>query len=83
MPEDNGEQTRKESYTNKYKKHMACSCAQQLVCVDDKFNKPFKTYSRKDAVCNFISSMIGESKYCSDVMKKTFNKELVMTKEEN
>ena len=27
--------------------------------------------------------MIEESKYCSDVMKKYFNKELVMTKEEN
>ena len=27
--------------------------------------------------------MIKESKYCSDVMKKDFNKELVMTKEDN
>ena len=27
--------------------------------------------------------MIEESKYCSDVMKKHFNKELVMTKEYN
>ena len=27
--------------------------------------------------------MIEESKYCSDVMKKHFNKELVMTKKDN
>ena len=27
--------------------------------------------------------MIEESKYCSDVMKKYFNKELAMTKENN
>ena len=27
--------------------------------------------------------MIEESKYCSEVMKKRFNKELVMTKEDN
>ena len=27
--------------------------------------------------------MTGESKYCSDVMNKQFNKELVMTKEDN
>ena len=27
--------------------------------------------------------MIEESKYCSEVMKKHFNKELVMTKEDN
>ena len=31
----------------------------------------------------FIDSMIEESKYCSDVMKKHFNKELAMTKEDN
>ena len=27
--------------------------------------------------------MIEESKYCNDAMKKHFNKELVMTKEDN
>ena len=27
--------------------------------------------------------MIKESKYCSEVMKKHFNKELVLTKEDN
>ena len=37
----------------------------------------------RDAVYNFISSMIEESKYCSDVMKKHFNKEHVMTKKDN
>ena len=31
----------------------------------------------------FISSMTEESKYYSDVMKKLFNKELVMNKEDN
>ena len=36
----------------------------------------------EDAVYNFISSVIEESKYCTDVMKKHFTKELVMTKED-
>ena len=36
-----------------------------------------------DAAYNFISSMIEESKYRSDVMKKHFYKELVMTKKGN
>ena len=31
----------------------------------------------------FINIMIEESKYCSDVIKKHFNKELVITKEHN
>ena len=45
-------------------------------------SKPFKTNLRKDAVYNFINSMIEESKYYNKVMKKHFNKELVMTKKE-
>ena len=31
----------------------------------------------------FISSMNQESKYCSDVMKKHFNKELATTNKDN
>ena len=36
-----------------------------------------------DAVYNFINSMIKGSKYCSEVMKKHFKKELVMTTKDN
>ena len=83
VPEDNGKQNPNESYTNEYLKHVACSYGYKLACVDDKFSKTFKTYLGGDAVYNFISSMIEESKYCSDVMKKHFKKQLVMTKEDN
>ena len=72
-----------ESYTSKYQKHVAFNCGYKLVCVDDKFSKPFKSYLGKDAVYNFISSMIKESEYCSNVMKKIFKKELVTTKKDN
>ena len=68
VPENNGKQNPEESYTSKYQKHIACSYDYKLVCVDDKFSKPFKTYLGKDVVYNFISSMIEESKYCSDVI---------------
>ena len=34
-------------------------------------------------VYNFINSMIEEHTYCSEVMKNHFNKEIVMTKEDN
>ena len=67
---------------NKHQKHITSSYGYKLVCVDDKFSKPFKTYLGKDAVYHFINSMIEESKYCSDVMKKHFNNEVVMTKED-
>ena len=83
VPEDNGKKNPNESCINKYQKHVACRYGYKLVCVDDKFSKPFKSYLGEDAVYNFISSIIEESKYCSNVIKKYFNKELVTTKEEN
>ena len=55
---------------NNYQKNVACSFGCKLVCVDNKFSKPFKSYLGEDAIYNFINSMIEESKYCSDVMKK-------------
>ena len=80
MSEDNVKQNLNESFTNKYQKNVACSYGYQLICVDDKFSKFFKSYLDKDAFYNFISSMIKESNFCSNVMKKHFNKELAMTK---
>ena len=83
VPEVNGKQNPEESYTNKYQKYITCSYGYKSVCVNDKFSKLFKTYFGEDAVYNFINSIIEESEYCSDVIKKYFNKELVMTKEDN
>ena len=70
VSEDNGKQNLEESSKNKYKKYIACSHDYKLVCVDDKFSKPFKTYLDENDIYDFINSMIEESKYCSDVMKK-------------
>ena len=47
MPEDNGKQNPRESYTNNHQKHIACSYGYKLVYVDDKFCKPFKHTSAK------------------------------------
>ena len=40
-------------------------------------------YVVQDAVCNFDNNMIKESKYCNELIKKPFNKELVITKKVN
>ena len=40
-------------------------------------------YLGEDAVFHFFNSIIKESKYCSDVMRKHFKKELLMTKKDN
>ena len=83
MPEGNEKQNQDESYTNKYQKHVVCSYGYNLLCTDDKFNKSFKSYLGEDAGYNFIKSMIEESKYRTDIMKKHFSKKLVMTKEDD
>ena len=83
LTEHDGKQNPNEFYTNKYQKYVARSYDYKLACVDDKCSKPFKSYLGKDAVYNCISSMIEESKYCNDVMKKHFKKELVLTKKDN
>ena len=61
VPEENGNQNPNDSYTNKHQKHVSCSYG-------------YKSYLGEDAVYNYISSMIKENSYCSDVMKKHFNK---------
>ena len=36
------------SYTNEYKKYIACSFGYKLECIDKKFGKPFKLFLHKD-----------------------------------
>ena len=82
VSEDNGNQNPHEPYTNKYQKHVAYSYEYKLICIDDKFSKPFKSYLGEYAVYNLLAA-IKESKYCGDIIKKHFNKELLITKEDN
>ena len=82
VPEDNGKKTPKKCYTKKYQIHIACSNGYKLDCVDDKFSQP-NAQLNKDAVYNFFNNLIEENKLLYKVMKKLFNKELVMTKENN
>ena len=65
------------------KKYVVCSYDYKLVSVDDKLSKPFKSYFGEDAVCNLINSMVVENTYCCGVMKKHFNKKLIMAKEDD
>ena len=52
-----------------YKKCVACIYDWNLVWVDDELSKPFESFLGKDAVYNF-KSIIRESKYCTNMMKK-------------
>ena len=61
-----------ESYEGTYK----------LVCVDDKFGKPIVVYRGENAAYKFIKVILKEYEYCEKVMEKHFNKNLIMTEEE-
>ena len=60
----------------KYQHHIPYSFAYILVCVDDKFSEPIAVYRGKNAAYKFIEAILEK------VMKKHFNKNLIMLEEE-
>ena len=70
------------SYTTKYQDHVPCSFAYKLVCIDDKLSKDIALYRGKNAVFKFIQSIFNEYSYCKSIIKKHFNKKLIMSVEE-
>ena len=66
----------------KYHEHVPCSYAYKVICTDDKFSKLTLIYRGENAAYKFIEAVLEEYKYCRKIMKKYFNKNLVMTEEE-
>ena len=70
------------SYTEKYQEHLPCSFAYKVVCIDNRFAKPTVIYRGEIAAYEFINEILEEYKYCKKIMKKCFNKNLIMAEEE-
>ena len=70
------------SYTEKYQDHIPCSFAYKIVCIDNKFSKKVVLYRGKNAVYRFIEGILNEHDYCKKIIKKHFNKNLIMCAEE-
>ena len=70
------------TYRNKYQDHIPCSFAYKVVCVDDRCTEPIVVYRGENAAYEFIKSILKEYKYCKKVMKKHFNKNLIMSEKE-
>ena len=70
------------SYSKKYQDHVPCSFAYKLICVDDEFTKPIVVFRGENAAYKFIEAILKEYEYCKKVMKKHFNKNLIMTEKE-
>ena len=73
----------KRSYTKAYQTHEDCGYGYKVVCsYDDKYSKPIQTYRGENAVYKFMEKMFEEVEYCKAVVKKRFNKPLVMTEDD-
>ena len=70
------------SYSKKYQDHAPCSFAYKLVCVDDEFTMPIVVFRDENAAYKFIEAILKVHQYCKKVMKKYFNKNLIMSEEE-
>ena len=61
---------------------MSMFPAYKVVCIDDKYSKPIVVYRGVNAAYEFIKAILKECKYCKKIMKDQFNKNLIMTEEE-
>ena len=70
----------KRSYTEAYQTHEDCGYGYKVVCCyDGKYSRDICIYRGENAVHKFMEKMLEEVKYCKAVIKKHFNKPLVMT----
>ena len=68
------------SYTEAYQTHEDCGYGYKVICCyDDKYSKYTRIYRGENAVYKFMEKMLEEVEYCKAVIKKHFNKPLVMT----
>ena len=70
-------------YSKKYQDHIPCSFAYIVVCVNDRFTKPFVVvYRGENAAYESIKANLKEYRYCKKVMNKNFDKNLIMSEKE-
>ena len=68
------------SYIKAYQTHEDCGYGYKVICCyDDKYSKYTCIYRGENAVYKFMEKMLEELEYCKAVVKKHFNKPLVMT----
>ena len=68
------------SHTEAYQTHEDCGYGYKVICCyDDKYSKYTSIHRGANAVYKFMEKMLEEVEYCKAVIKKHFNKPLVMT----
>ena len=73
----------KGGYTKLYQKHISNnSIGAKLVCVDNRFTLPTKTFTGSNSIKEFIEWSFEQKKCCNQIINKHFNKKLKMTIED-
>ena len=73
----------RKSYTKAYQTYKDCGYGYKVICCyRDRYSKPIQTYRGENAVYKCMEKMLEEVEYCKAVIKKHFNKPLVMTEED-
>ena len=62
--------------------HARCIFSYKVVCIDDRFSKPIVVFRGKNVAYEFIKAILKNYNYCKKVMKEHFNKNLIMSEEE-
>ena len=55
----------------------------KIVCIDNRFSKPTVVFRGENAAYKLIKAILKEYEYFKKVMKKHFNKNLIMCEEED
>ena len=61
---------------------VPCSFSYKLFCVDNKFIEPIVVYRGGNTAYRFIATILKDCEYCKKVMKKPFNKNLIISEKE-
>ena len=70
------------SYTEKYQDQILCSFAYKVVSANNKFSKKVVFYRGKNPVYKLIEAILEEYGYYKKVIKNLYNKNLIMSAEE-
>ena len=62
--------------------HVPYGFGYKMACVDDRFTKDIVIYRGKDCVDKFVDEFLSEYEYCKSIMRNHFNKNLIMSMEE-
>ena len=71
-----------DSYIEKYQDYIPCSFAYKIVCIDDRFTKSTIIYRGENAAYEFVKAILEEYKYCKKLIEDYFNKNFIMSEEE-